>query len=159
MYTEKQILNYTVAQLNELGIIETNLIKHATQARENSYSPYSNFMVGTALLLESGKIIEGANQENASYPICVCAEQNVLSTWGANYSTDPVIMMAIVAGPANKENNQPVSPCGACRQSIVEYTLRQRRHFKLLLKGTIGPVYCFEEAASLLPLAFNRNSL
>lgn len=152
-------LDYHIYSSDELSSEDQTLIKCASDIRLSSYSPYSNFKVGAAALLESGMLISAANQENASYPLCICAEQSLLSLWGNHHSQDPIVSIAIVAGLVNKESEFPVSPCGACRQVMVEVIKRQNKPFSLLLSGTIGLVYRLENALSLLPLQFDGDQL
>ena len=91
------------------------LVKAAVAARELSYSPYSKFKVGAALLCKDGKVFLGANIENSSYPLCMCAERNALYHAMMNgYKKEDFLALAIVA-----ETNEPCSPCGACRQVII----------------------------------------
>ncbi len=131
----------------------------AIKARSNAYAPYSNFLVGCALLLENGTIIHGNNQENAAYPSGLCAERVAIFAAGANYPGVSVVKMAITAGPVEGDFEEPVPPCGACRQSIAEYESRQSSPIELLFMGTSGKVARSKSLGDLLPLIFDRNYL
>ncbi len=138
---------------------ERLLVTEATRQTETSYAPYSNFFVGAAAKLSSGVIIKGSNQENASYPLCICAEQVVLSQCGANHPADPILMLAISVRKHNSTTHNPISPCGACRQVMIEYINRQGRDFVLLLGSTEGKIIRILKASSLLPLSFRPSDL
>ena len=117
-----------------------DLMNKAHQARKRAYAPYSNFMVGAALLLDNGEVVEGNNQENASYPSGLCAERVAAFQAGALYPGVPFKAMAICASNDRLELNRPVPPCGACRQSLVEYELQQQRPFEVYFMGASGPI-------------------
>lgn len=132
------------------------LIKQTIAFAANAYAPYSNFKVSAALLLENGKILKGTNVENASYPVCICAERTLLSHAISNYPTDKISIMAIYV---DKDLPAPVPPCGLCRQSLVEAEARQNQKFKILLISKSGTILQFESCGDLLPLAFSGDFL
>ncbi len=128
-------------------------------ARSNAYAPYSKFTVGCAILLENGEIIHGNNQENAAYPSGLCAERVAIFAAGANYPGVAVTSMAITASPIDDSFEKPVPPCGACRQSIAEYELRQEKPIEIYFMGAAGKVARANSLSDLLPLIFDRNYL
>lgn len=132
------------------------LIQETIAFAANAYAPYSNFKVSAALLLENGKILKGTNVENASYPVCICAERTLLSHAISNYPNDKIAIMAIYV---DKDLPAPVPPCGLCRQSLVEAEARQKQKFKILLISKGGTILQFESCGDLLPLSFNADFL
>lgn len=136
-----------------------SLMKKAMEARQKSYSPYSKFSVGAALLLENGEIITGSNQENASYPSGLCAERTAIYYAGAQYPTTKIIQMAIVAGSNVKQTVSPIPPCGACRQAIAEYEVKQESPIEIYFMGETGKVVKSNSLANLLPLGFDKSFL
>jgi len=135
------------------------LFKHAHKAREQAYAPYSEFLVGAAVLLENNEIVSGSNQENASYPSGLCAERTAIYYAGAKYPDVHIKSIAICAGPSKKENLSPVPPCGACRQSIAEYEQKQQAPIEVYFMGTSGKVKMVKSLLALLPLAFDKKFL
>ena len=127
------------------------LIDNALEARKLSYSPYSEFAVSAALLCKDGKVFYGANVENSSYPLCMCAERNALYNAMMNgYKKDDFVALAIVA-----DTDEPCSPCGACRQVISELFRRDGKIYLANLKGDIKETNIDE----LLPFAFSGDDL
>ena len=127
------------------------LIKSAIAARDLSYSPYSRFKVGAALLCKDGKIFQGANVENSSYPLCMCAERNALyHAMMEGYKKDDFLALVIAADTA-----EPCSPCGACRQVISELFPREGTIILTNLKGNTKETNIDE----LLPFAFSGDDL
>ena len=127
------------------------LIKKAKEARQLSYSPYSNFAVGAALLCKDGNVFLGANVENASYPLCMCAERNAIyNAMMHGYKKDDFVSMALVA-----DTNEPCSPCGACRQVISESLPSD---CLILMTNTKGQVI-ETNPVELLPFAFSSEDL
>ena len=135
------------------------LFTHAHNARLKAYAPYSNFLVGAALLLENNTIVSGSNQENASYPSGLCAERTAIYYAGAQYPDIIIKTIAICAGPSQQENTLPVPPCGACRQAIAEYEQNQKHPIEVYFMGTSGTVKMVRSLLELLPLAFEKNFL
>lgn len=147
------------ASLDQLPEEDQTLISLAKEQLDISYAPYSNFHVGAALVLENGKTVTGCNQENASYPLCTCGEHNALVSAGNSYPGTKILTLAIVARNPNQPVTLPVTPCGACRQIIAEFEVRQSAPIRLLLHGETGEVYDFESVKGLLPLSFDRTFL
>ena len=145
--------------IDELTPEESSLLARANTAREKAYSPYSGFNVGAAVLMGTGKVVVGSNQENASYPSGLCAERVAVFSAGANYPNQVIKMIAITAGATGREVLKPAGPCGNCRQAILEYEQKQQRPIVILLQGSAGPIYKCQSVADLLPLAFNSSFL
>lgn len=145
--------------LEELSSQERLLMEEAKLARLNAYAPYSQFLVGAAILLSNGKVVSGSNQENASYPSGLCAERTAIYYAGANYPDETIRQIAIAAGPKDRANSIPVPPCGACRQAIAEYEQKQKKPIEMFFMGTTGKICKVTSLLSLLPLAFNRDFL
>ncbi len=144
----------------EMDLKDVQLIKLAIDQLPLAYAPYSNFHVGAALRLSDGQIFTGVNQENASYPLCMCGERNALYSAGNTNPKVPVESLAIVARNMNKKTETPVTPCGACRQVICEYEHRHSSDIKIFLKGFDGSqVYEFTSGKDLLPFLFNPSFL
>jgi len=140
---------------------ETNrqLLERARQATAHAYAPYSMFRVGAAAYLATGSIIEGSNQENASFPAGLCAERVMLSTLSSLYPGTRIITMAVSYDQPGIVSSEPIAPCGICRQSIQEYETRFGSAIRLILSGMEGKVVIFESASDLLPFAFSEHSM
>lgn len=144
------------AQMSELNEQEQSLVHQAIEAASRSYAPYSHFNVGAALLLKNGQTIIGCNQENAAFPAGTCAERSALFAAGAQYPDEPVMMLAIAARDTNGNLTQePVSPCGVCRQVIIETETRYRQPIRILLYGE-KCVYVMDGIKQLMPLSFTE---
>ena len=140
---------------DELSEPEKLLCDAARRATYRSYSPYSRFSVGAAILLENGTVVTGSNQENAAYPSGMCAERTAAYYAGAQHPDTPFSMIAIAArGVDGTPVETPISPCGACRQALLEYEKRSGRPIRVLLVGT-SAIYRLPSIASTLPLAFS----
>jgi len=134
------------------------LVEAAKQQVNNSYSPYSRFSVGAAVRLANGEIVTGSNQENAAYPSGLCAERTTMYYASARYPQEAMRALAIAAFTDGHYTEDPVSPCGACRQVMVEYEDKFKQPLRVLLYGT-NNVYVFESAKSLMPFCFVGESL
>lgn len=140
-------------QLDELSPQDQELVQAAIKATHNAYANYSRFYVGAALRLENGKIVIGANQENAAFPSGLCAERTAVFAAQANYPDSPIETLAIVARNEKGVLPNPITPCGACRQVILEIEDRYKKPIKILLYGT-QKIYCVRSVKDLLPLSF-----
>jgi cytidine deaminase len=141
-------------QMEELSEEEQKLIELAKKATDNSYSPYSHFRVGAALRLDDGTEIIGANQENAAFPAGICAERSAIFAAGAQYPDQPVVMLAITArGKDGELIDEPASPCGTCRQVIIETETRFHQPVRILLYGR-KHTYIIDGIKELMPLSF-----
>jgi len=143
----------------ELSKEDAALLSEAERARESSYSPYSKFSVGTALLLQNGEVVLGSNQENASFPAGLCAERVALFYAGANYPNERIMAIAITASSVEHALQEPAGPCGMCRQAISEYEYKQGNPIRIIMKGKSGPVYICDSIRDLLPLGFDSSFL
>jgi cytidine deaminase len=131
------------------------LITKAKEASENAYAPYSNFMVGAALQLDNGEVLSGNNQENASYPVGICAERVVLGYSHAHYPDAKPLKIAIVAKRRNEPEYATVSPCGLCRQTISEYEQRYNQPIEIYMLKPNGEVLKAGSIDELLPFKFH----
>jgi cytidine deaminase len=136
-----------------------SLMKKAQESREKAYAPYSKFSVGAALLLDNEDIVTGNNQENASYPSGLCAERTAIYYAGAQYPDAKILKMAIVAGSNLKKTKEPIPPCGACRQAIAEYEMKQKSPIEIYFMGETGEILKSNSLANLLPLIFDNSQL
>ncbi len=153
-------LEYTlVSSRKQLSAPDQELLKQALVAASKAYAPYSNFLVGAAARLKTGQILSGSNQENASYPVGVCAERVLLGSIGAQFPEIPIETMAITYRTKKKKSDSPVSPCGMCRQALLEYENRVGHPIRLLLAGEKGDVLIIDSSRILLPLAFESSHL
>jgi cytidine deaminase len=145
--------------INELNEQDKALLEQARKATENAYAPYSHFHVGAVARLDNGEILTGANQENASFPVGLCAERVILATASSVYPKMPINVLAISYNNGNGRSDHPIAPCGICRQSLQEYEERTGHPIRLILGGMEGKIYIISNAASLLPLAFTKGEL
>lgn len=145
--------------LAELPKEDVQLMKSAEKAIKSSHSPYSNFRVGAALVLESGTVVLGSNQENASFPAGLCAEGVAVFSAGANHPGDPIKAIAITSFSEEHQLSNPAAPCGICRQAIAEYEQKQKSPIAIIMKGEVGPIYKCGSIADLLPLGFDNSFL
>lgn len=136
-----------------------SLMNAAIQARDKAYAPYSNFCVGAAVLLENGEVLSGSNQENASYPSGLCAERTAIYYAGAQFPGVRIKAMAITAKAARKPVTTPIPPCGACRQAIAEYEIKQNSPIAIYFMGEEGEVMKSASLENLLPLLFTSRYL
>lgn len=142
----------------ELDALDSELIEAAKKATENSYSPYSKFKVGAALRLANGTIITGSNQENASYPLGLCAERTAIFHAQHAYPDQPIVTLAIAAFANGHFYPEPISPCGACRQVMLEVEDRYKHPMRVLLYGAFG-THVVQTVKDLLPFQFVNESL
>ncbi len=148
-----------VYDYEELSEADCQLIDKAKEMTYHSYAPYSHFSVGAAALLANGEIVCGSNQENAAYPSGLCAERTTLFYANSQYPDVAVTTIAIAA--RNESGNfveQPVSPCGACRQVMLESQWRGGVPLRILLYGTAG-IYELAKVEDLLPLCFTADDM
>lgn len=131
------------------------LIAAARSATKLSYAPYSHFHVGAAVLLENGEIIRGGNQENASYPVGICAERSTLATAQNLFPDVPIVAIALAAtNDAGELTEEIITPCGMCRQAIAECEKRYEKEIKIIMTSKSEKVVC-EGVKHLLPMAFS----
>lgn len=143
--------------LDELSKSEKILMQIAADARENAYAPYSQFLVGAAVLLTNDEIVIGNNQENASYPSGLCAERVALFQAGAKYPKVEIKTIAISVSSRTHNVDRPAAPCGNCRQAIAEYEQKQNSPISILMMGVSGEIFKCESLKDILPLAFGSS--
>jgi cytidine deaminase len=131
----------------------------ARKATATAYAPYSQFRVGAAARLVNGQLITGTNQENASYPVGICAERTLLSVAGAMFPDIAIDTLAVAYLNELGTSDRPISPCGLCRQSIQEFEQRTSRAMRIILAGQTGKVLVLEGSKTLLPFAFTSDEL
>ena len=144
-----------VYSYDELNETDHNLVEQAKKATETSYAPYSKFNVGAAVLLENGETISGSNQENAAFPSGTCAERTTIFYASARFPGVRFCKLAIAAFTDGEFVEEPISPCGACRQAILEYETLGGQPIEILLAGR-NKVYKLQGIRSLLPLSFEE---
>ena len=147
-----------IFQDSELSAEDLEIVNLAKEATKNSYSPYSQFKVGAALRLANGTIVTGSNQENASYPLGLCAERTAIFHAQHMYPDQPIVALAIAAYANGHFHPEPISPCGACRQVMLEVEDRYKRPMRVLLYGASG-THVVDSVKSLLPFQFISDSL
>lgn len=143
----------------ELTPQDQNLLNQARRVTEQAYAPYSQFHVGAAALLANGEVITGTNQENAAYPVTICAERVLLGIAAMLHPDTPIETLAISFSSEHRDAAHPISPCGMCRQALLEYEGRMQQPIRIILSGQSGQVYIIETAKQLLPFAFTSSEL
>lgn len=154
MKSHQYTMHYDECAMSELSSEEQLLLQAAMDATTQSYSPYSHFRVGAAVLLCNGQIITGSNQENSAFPVTLCAERVALFSACHQYSDAPVSAIALAAQDANGFTVRPVTPCGSCRQVLAEVEQRSHRPITILMYGASG-IWKTVGVVNLLPLAFD----
>jgi cytidine deaminase len=142
----------------DLDAGDRELVQAARESALSAYAPYSKFRVGAAIRLESGTIVCGANVENAAFPSGICAERSALSNSVSNHHNDKPLSIAIAAMTEDGITDEPVPPCGNCRQVIAEEESRTGNQIKIILSGKTKTLI-IESISSLLPLQFNKKNL
>ena len=145
--------------IDELPKTIFSLMQEAILARDTAYAPYSEFHVGAAILLENGKVVRGSNQENAAYPSGLCAERTAIFYASAQFPNARFKAIAISAKGKDDTTSQPIPPCGACRQAIAEYEIRQDAPIPIYFMGDQGEVWKSDSLENLLPLLFTSKYL
>ncbi len=152
--------NFTVFEsVAELSKDDQQLMQKANEVRLQAYAPYSKFNVGAVLLLENGELVIGTNQENAAYPSGLCAERVAIFHAGAAYPGVKIKKIFISASPQDRDLEEPIPPCGACRQSIAEYEMKQETPIEIYFMGAVGKIYKSDSLENLLPLLFHKKYL
>lgn len=143
----------------ELSEQDAWLVNKARATTAAAYAPYSAFKVGAVARLVNGEIVIGTNQENAAYPVGICAERVLLSAASSIFPNMPIDTIAISYNNTKGESSHPISPCGICRQTLLEYEERLKRPIRLILTGMEGKVFVVERSVDLLPLSFGSIDL
>jgi cytidine deaminase len=159
MNIKQQILQYEIYEsAGELKDEDRTLLIQAKKAAETAYAPYSQFKVGAAALLTNGSTVMGSNQENASFPAGLCAERVLMSALSSRYPDLKATCIAI-SYLCHQGSDHPITPCGICRQTLLEFEQRWESPIRLVLGGLQGQVFIIASAQLLLPLAFTGKLL
>ncbi len=142
--------------ISQLSESDQSLLRQAIQATEGAYCPYSRFQVGAALQLSNGIVVTGNNQENIAYPSGMCAERVAMFSASSQYPDAAFLTMALIARDSDGRLVE-ASPCGACRQVMVEYSRRHRKSMRLILYTGDGKIRCFNDVEALLPFSFTAD--
>jgi cytidine deaminase len=160
MKENKYEFNYRVYDsIEELPEQQQWLLNEAREVTAQAYAPYSKFQVGAVAKMANGEIVAGSNQENASFPVGLCAERVLLASISSLFPKVPIESIAISYKSEHQKSDHPISPCGICRQSLQEFESRVSHPVQLILGGMSGPVYVIDSASRLLPLAFTSEEL
>ena len=151
-------INYSALTEDELQGDDLRLVERAKAATQTSFSPYSQFCVGAAILLDNGEVVTGSNQENASFTTGICAERCAMFYANARYPEAAPVALAIACYFKGGFTPEPGAPCGACRQVLTEVEHRYGRNVRLLLYGA-DHTYVFDAIGDLVPLQFNDSNL
>lgn len=160
MHEQKFEFSYKVyTDSSELPANLQELLQEAREVTEQAYAPYSHFKVGAVAKLANGEKVAGTNQENASFPVGLCAERVLLASVASIFPKVGINTIAISYNGEGHPNDHPIAPCGVCRQSLQEAETRSQQPIQLILSGTKGPVYVIDSASKLLPMAFTSKEL
>jgi cytidine deaminase len=155
MPQEKYEFSYDVFDsIDELNKEDAWLLNEAKEVTQDAYAPYSRFHVGAVAKLSNGNIVVGTNQENASYPVGICAERVLLGSAATLYPGVSIDTIAVSYDGDDIKSDHPISPCGMCRQSLLEYEERTKQPIRLVLAGQKGRVFLLSSSRLLLPFAF-----
>lgn len=160
MKENKFEFSYEVCEdISELKKDDAELLANARSVTKQAYAPYSNFFVGAVARLSNGQIVSGTNQENASYPVGICAERVLLGNAATLFPNVSIETMAISYDSQQVNSDHPISPCGMCRQALLEYETRMSKPIRFLLAGQTGKIYIVNTVKYLLPFAFTPDEL
>ena len=153
-------IEYEILNIDTLSETEKKLFEEAKNSRLKAYAPYSKFLVGCSILLENGEIYTGSNQENAAYPAGTCAERTAIHYANAQFPGVRPVVIAVAARKVEENHflKQPISPCGVCRQVMIETQARFGAPFRVLLYGEEA-IFDLDSASVLLPFQFDSASL
>lgn len=154
---EKEIkIVYTeYSSLEELSPEDRELCEAAVDAMGGAYAPYSHFHVGAAVRLSDGRIVKGANQENAAFPSGLCAERTAMFAASAQFPGKDMLSIAIAGGPLGRLSSNPAAPCGACRQVMAQYQAKSGKDMSVLFVAS-DKVLKFRRVDDILPFIFNN---
>lgn len=158
MRTKKIEIDVEILQYEELCESDRQVVDAAKEATQHSYTPYSKFNVGAAVLLANGEIIQGSNQENSAYPSGLCAERVTMFYANSRYPDIAPKTLAIATFAGGQFMADPITPCGACRQVLIDSETRYGQNIAVLLYGT-KYIYKLKCVRDLMPLAFDQESL
>ena len=145
--------------LDDLTQSDKELLDAAGKAADAAYAPYSRFNGGAAVLLDNGEVIQGNNQENVAYPSGLCAERVALFFVGAHHPKVPLKAIAITAKSESFKIDEPLAPCWACRQVMIEYEKKFDQNIRIILRGQEGKIYIIDSVSDILPLSFSSDKL
>lgn len=145
--------------IEELDNESKYLVHKAKEAAHHAYAPYSKFHVGAALILSDGTLITGSNQENASYPLCMCAERVALYTAASTHPEKQIMKMAVVAHKKGHKELVAATSCGACRQVMLEFEHRQHKSIEVIMLGPDNQWIKCASSESLMPFSFSKDNL
>ena len=149
----------TFESIDELNTEDAFLLREAQLVTQFAYAPYSHFQVGAFARLNNGMTVSGTNQENASFPAGICAERTLMSAASVLFPGVGIQSIAISYDHLHGKSNHPISPCGICRQSLVEFEQRTGTPIRIIMGGLQGKVHVIEDAIHLLPLGFNASDV
>ena len=159
MIEKKITTTFYQTDFSSLNSEEKDLVNRAKNSLEAAYAPYSGFLVGATVLLENGEIISGNNQENVAYPSGLCAERVAIFYAGAKFPNVKIKTIAITAVSKKFEIKDVISPCGACRQAIAEYEVKQENDIRILLHNPDDSILIVNSVSDLLPFMFKSKEL
>lgn len=143
----------------EMESADAELLNKARQAVKTSYSPYSKFAVGAAVELANGQIVMGSNQENAAYPSGLCAERVAIFAAASQFPNEAIVSIAIAIESPNHDTEEPIAPCGACRQVMIEYEHLHNHPMNIIMDAEKGSIVKVNKASELLPFDFHADHL
>ena len=143
---------------SQLPSSSLNLLNRARESCDRAYAPYSNFLVGAAVLLENGEVFAGSNQENVAFPSGLCAERVALFAAATTFPNTAILKVSVSAKKRNASDYLEVSPCGGCRQAISEYQTLQDTPIEIIMEGPSGKVR-MASVDMLLPFKFSAQHL
>ena len=159
MIEKKITTTFIKSEFNDLTDSDKNLIRIAQNSLKSAYAPYSGFLVGASVLLENGEVIAGNNQENVAYPSGLCAERVAIFYASSEFPSAKIKAIAVTAISKKFEIKDVISPCGACRQVISEYEVKQNENIRVLLHQANDTVIILNSISDLLPLMFISKEL
>ncbi|HRW98450.1 MAG TPA: cytidine deaminase [Cyclobacteriaceae bacterium] len=146
-------------EIEDLDAESKYLVHKAKDAALNAYAPYSKFYVGAAVILDDDSVVTGANHENASYPLCMCAERVALYSAVATHPTRKVKKMAVIAHKKGQKELVAATPCGACRQVMLEFEVKQKQPIEIVMLTKESDWIIVPSSSYLLPYSFNQENL
>lgn len=155
MKVKEVVISYEeYADVSEMEAGDQELVKAAVSAMSGSYAPYSHFNVGAAVRLSGGRIILGANQENAAFPSSLCAERTAMFAASANHPDEDMVSIAVAGGPEGTLTSDPATPCGSCRQVMAQYQTKSGKPMSVILVGA-SKIQKFDKVDDILPFIFD----
>jgi cytidine deaminase len=148
-----------IEHFDDLPQKDAQLCQAAIDAKKNAYAIYSKFRVGSAVLMENEHIISGSNQENAVYPLTLCAERVAIFAASHQFPTIPILKIAVATSMQEEANQLPAFPCGSCRQAIREQEVRFETPIEVLVINSNGKVYRMKSVTEILPFSFDKTAL